>query len=46
MDLNMDPGRLVEESLRQMRQVEDFQRRPAAMAGGGEALGGLRQGGC
>ncbi|GAA1536763.1 hypothetical protein GCM10009827_064260 [Dactylosporangium maewongense] len=41
MDPNMDPDRLVEESLRQMRQVEDFQRRSAAMVGRGEALDGL-----
>ncbi|GGM05565.1 YbaB/EbfC family nucleoid-associated protein [Dactylosporangium sucinum] len=37
----MDPDRIVEDALRQMRAVEDFQRRSAAMVGRGEALGGL-----
>ncbi|MEV4513112.1 YbaB/EbfC family nucleoid-associated protein [Dactylosporangium sp. NPDC049525] len=41
MDPNVDPDRLVEDALRQMRQVEDFQRRSAAMIGRGEALDGL-----
>ncbi|WP_238006633.1 YbaB/EbfC family nucleoid-associated protein [Dactylosporangium sp. AC04546] len=37
----MDPDRMVEDALRQMRAVEDFQARAAAMVGRGEALGGL-----
>lgn len=37
----VDPDRLVEDALRQMRQVEDFQRRSAAMIGRGTALDGL-----
>jgi DNA-binding protein YbaB len=38
---NVDPDRLAAEALAQLRQVEDFQARSAAMVGIGEALGGL-----
>lgn len=37
----VDPDRLAEDALRQMRQVEDFQARSAAMVGRGTGLNGL-----